>query len=70
MSEVILTINISGYCSHVSDPDLNEHLEGIAFEISEYAKRCADDDWSRKIQVDYETQEDVNLSITTDTKTT
>ena len=69
MSEVTLTITLNAYCSYVSDADLADHLEGIANDISSYAKSAVLEDWYRKYQVDYESQEDVDLSITTSMRT-
>jgi len=65
MSAILLTVTINAASSHVSEGDLDDHLRGIANEISEYARNCRFDDWSRKIQIDYETQEDIDLSIST-----
>jgi hypothetical protein len=69
MSKVTVTIELSAWCSYVSEPDLDDHLRGIAADFERYAKEAVFDDWNRKYQIDYETQEDVNLEITTDVQT-
>lgn len=69
MSEVTVTITLNASCSYVSEPDLDDHLREIATDIERYSKNLQSEDWYRKFQVDYETQEDVNLTIAVDTKT-
>lgn len=70
MSEVTLTITLNGHCSYVSDPDLDGHLEEIATDIERYSKNLISEDWYRKYQVDYESQEAVDLTISVEKRTT
>jgi hypothetical protein len=68
-SKVTVTIELTGYSSFVSDPDMDVHLEEIAARIGEYAKGEASEDWNRKINTDWDQQEDANLVITAEVRT-
>ena len=61
--KIKLEITIEGICSYVSEAELEEHLDEIAREIQRYAEDCSLDDWHRKITVNYEEQETVDLLI-------
>jgi len=64
MSSIKIEIEIRGHCSYVPDYTLEDHLKDIAEDIEKYAKALLYEDWYRKIQIDYEEQETVDLCIT------
>jgi len=59
-----IEIEIRGDSNHVSEADLYVHLQEISKDITGYAERVLSEDYYRKFQVDYETQEPVDLYIT------
>jgi len=63
MSKHTITIEVSGYSSYVSDPNMDEHLRVAVREIVEFANNIKYDECYRKVQVDYEQQEDANMEI-------
>jgi len=62
-----LTINVEvlGYSSYVDDVTLRDHLKEIAEDIKGHAEFCSFQGYYRKVNIDYDKQEDVNLEILT-----
>ena len=58
-----LEITIEGYSSRVPESSLEDHLKGIAEEIITHAKDMTGYCWHRKININWEEQEDINLEI-------
>jgi len=66
--ELNISIAISGYSSYVDDQTLKSHLEEIANDITNHAKFCSCESYYRKVNVNYEDQEDVHLEISVENK--
>jgi len=60
-STIGVSIGITAHSSYVSDPRLDEHLREMAEDIKRYTEMLYDE--YRKVQIDYEEQESVDLSI-------
>lgn len=55
--KITIEVEIDGWCSYVSDPDLRDHFLGIADDIKQYAEEQVYVDYYRKVQIDYDEQE-------------
>ena len=62
-SEMKVTIEITGHSGQVSESQLHEHLKEIANDIASYADSQQHEGYYRKIFVNYEVEEDINLNI-------
>ena len=55
--KLTVAVTIEGYSSYVSDTDMEDHLREIANQAIRYTEDLKYDDYNRKVQIDYDTQE-------------
>lgn len=59
-----LIIDIEADSSHVTEAELEDHVDYIYRDIGRYAETQMDESFNRKINVSYDEMEDVGLRIT------
>jgi len=66
--ELNISIRISGYSSYVDEGTLIDHLKEIADDIKDHAEFCLYQNYYRKVTLDWDNQEDINLEISVKTE--
>lgn len=58
-----VTVKIRAHAPHVSEATLTDHLTSLLREMKRTVEGMADHDWNRKVMVDWEESEAVELEI-------
>jgi len=66
--ELNISIKISGYSGYVDEGTLIDHLKEIADDIKDHAEFCLYQNYYRKVNINYEDQEDIHLEISVKTE--